>query len=71
MSEPTPVTSSEAYVPRLLDRLRLLQECYGSAMHDLGITWTPSSGPTSLGGDIRAGRESTVAGRLPDPQPGA
>lgn len=37
MTEPTTPATAAAYVTRLLDRLRLLHECYEQAMADLGL----------------------------------
>jgi hypothetical protein len=49
MLEPTPVSTSAAYVDRLLDRLVLLHECYEQAMAQLGLppVRTPSPGTTA------------------------
>ncbi|MGR6964613.1 hypothetical protein ACU610_09160 [Geodermatophilus sp. URMC 61] len=41
MLEPTPVSTSAAYVDRLLDRLVLLHECYELAMAQLGLARRP------------------------------
>src|SRR5215210_7398312 len=37
MHEPVALSTSEAYVARLLDRLHLLHDCYERAMDDLGL----------------------------------
>ncbi|MGR7028146.1 hypothetical protein [Geodermatophilus sp. URMC 62] len=45
MLEPTAVTTSPAWVDRLVDRLVLLHECYEQAMDSLGLARaTPDSG---------------------------
>ncbi|MGY1695618.1 hypothetical protein ACI780_11950 [Geodermatophilus sp. SYSU D00814] len=45
MSEPTPLSTSPAYVRRLVERLSLLHECYERAMAELGVVRTPSAAP--------------------------
>lgn len=56
MSEPTPLSSSERYVERLIARLHLLHECYEQAMDELGI---PRALPS---GDVPEREPLTVAG---------
>jgi hypothetical protein len=55
MTEPTPVSTSAAWVDRLVDRLVLVHECYEQAMAQLGLARrlpgaTPSSGTTTPDG---------------------
>jgi hypothetical protein len=45
MGEPTPFARSEDYVRRLVDRLRLLHECYERAMDDVGLSRAVPTGP--------------------------
>ena len=47
MLEPTAVSTSAAYVDRLVDRLVLLHECYEQAMVQLGLPPQLPGGPTS------------------------
>jgi hypothetical protein len=47
MLEPTAVSTSAAYVDRLVDRLVLLHECYEQAMAQLGLPTQLPGGPTS------------------------
>ena len=42
MLEPTPVSTSAAWVDRLVDRLVLLHECYEQAMAQLELAGTPA-----------------------------
>jgi hypothetical protein len=46
MLEPTPVSTSAAYVDRLLDRLVLLHECYEQAQAELGLATPPVRTPS-------------------------
>lgn len=51
MLEPTPVSTSAAYVDRLVDRLVLLHECYEQAMAELGLARTspvPTPSPDEI-----------------------
>jgi hypothetical protein len=55
VTEPTPVSTSAAWVDRLVDRLVLVHECYEQAMAQLGLARrppgaTPSSGTTTPDG---------------------
>jgi hypothetical protein len=47
MLEPTPVSTSAAYVDRLVDRLVLLHECYEQAMAQLGLVRRPPASATA------------------------
>jgi hypothetical protein len=47
MSEPRPVSTSAAYVDRLLSRLVLLHRCYEQAMDELALPRTAPAGQTS------------------------
>jgi hypothetical protein len=47
MLEPTPVSTSAAYVDRLVDRLVLLHECYEQAMAQLGLARRPPASATA------------------------
>jgi len=48
MSEPCPVSTSAAYVDRLLSRLVLLHQCYEQAMDELALPrTTPAEQRTS------------------------
>ena len=55
MNEPATLTASEDYARRLVNRLRLLHECYEQAMDDLGF---PRTVPTGTG---PTGQRSPVA----------
>jgi hypothetical protein len=47
MLEPTPVSTSAAYVDRLVGRLVLLHECYEQAMAQLGLVRRPTVSGTA------------------------
>jgi hypothetical protein len=47
MLEPTAVSTSAAYVDRLVDRLVLLHECYEQEMARLGLARRPPGGTPS------------------------
>jgi hypothetical protein len=47
MSDPRPVSTSAAYVDRLLSRLVLLHRCYEQAMDELALPRTAPAEQTS------------------------
>jgi hypothetical protein len=72
MTVPTPLTRSEDYVRRLVERLRLLHECYEQAMDELGLSPAVPTGSAPVAGaaacpPTRPGMPSRLRARHVEP----
>jgi hypothetical protein len=59
MNEPDPVTTSDVYVDRLVERLEVLHRCYEDAMDELGVPRVPAAATAA---PLSAGRNAATPG---------